>query len=103
MRNVVWRGPGAPEYPTFPIDRGLTGVAIALGQTINVGDVASDSRYLTAFGSTQSEIIVPVLDRTGRRVAGTIDVESEKRNAFSPEIQALLENCSQRIRPLWFS
>jgi L-methionine (R)-S-oxide reductase len=25
VRNVVWSGPGAPEYPTFPITSGLTG------------------------------------------------------------------------------
>jgi putative methionine-R-sulfoxide reductase with GAF domain len=101
VKNLVWSGPGAPEHPTFPILRGLTGAAIASGQTVNVGDVGADPRYLTAFSSTQSEIIVPVFDRTGVRVEGTIDVESEKREAFSSEVQVLLESCSQRIRPLW--
>ena len=24
--NIVWSGPGAPEYPTFAIAKGLTGV-----------------------------------------------------------------------------
>lgn len=102
VRNVVWSGPGVPEYPTFPIHRGLTGAAIASRQTINVGDVVADARYLTAFSSTQSEIVIPVFDKTGASVVGTIDVESETRNAFSPEIQRLLENCSERIRALWF-
>lgn len=101
VRNIVWSGPGAPEYPTFPIDRGLTGAAIASRQTMNVGDVAADSRYLTAFSSTQSEIIIPVFDKTGASVVGTIDVESEKRDAFSAEIRGLLESCSERIRPFW--
>lgn len=27
--NLVWDGPGAPEYPKFPIEKGLTGRAIA--------------------------------------------------------------------------
>ena|SRR5215469_1773286 len=102
VRNIVWSGPGAPEYPTFPVSRGLTGAAIASRRTINVGNVAQDSRYLTAFGSTQSEIIVPVLDKTGASVVGTIDVESEQRDAFSPEIERLLESCSERIGQLWF-
>jgi hypothetical protein len=26
--NLVWDGPGAPEYPTFAIGKGLTGAAI---------------------------------------------------------------------------
>lgn len=102
VRNVVWSGPGAPEYPDFPITRGLTGAAISARQTINSGNVAADPRYLTVFGSTKSEIIVPVFDRTGKSVVGTIDVESEKPNAFSVEVQALLENCSGVIQPLWF-
>jgi hypothetical protein len=25
VRNIVFSGPGSPEYPTFPITKGLTG------------------------------------------------------------------------------
>jgi GAF domain-containing protein len=101
VTNTVWSGPGAPEYPTFPITKGLTGGAISARKTINVGDVKGDPRYLTAFGTTRSEIIVPVLDWAGENVVGTIDVESEEPNAFSEKAQALLETCSHIIRPLW--
>jgi putative methionine-R-sulfoxide reductase with GAF domain len=38
-----------------------------------VGDVRIDSRYLTAFGNTLSEIIIPVLDDKTGAVIGTID------------------------------
>jgi putative methionine-R-sulfoxide reductase with GAF domain len=62
VRNVVFSGPGAPDYPQFPIHKGLTGAAIAEKRTINVGNVAADRRYLTAFGSTRSEVIVPIFD-----------------------------------------
>jgi len=69
---------------------------------VNVGNVTADPRYLTAFGTTRSEIIVPVFDRAGENVVGTIDVESEKPNAFpEEEVQTLLEACSKVIRPLW--
>jgi GAF domain-containing protein len=101
VRNVSWSGPGEPEYPTFPLTQGLTSAAIAQKQIVNVGDVATDPRYLTAFGSTRSEIIVPVFDRAGERVLGTIDVESEEPNAFTKDIEDLLEACSRVIRPLW--
>ncbi|MBV9873498.1 MAG: hypothetical protein JO025_02110, partial [Verrucomicrobia bacterium] len=50
--NLVWDGPDAPAYPRFPIGKGLTGTAIEERKVINVGDVISDPRYLTAFGST---------------------------------------------------
>jgi L-methionine (R)-S-oxide reductase len=101
VRSIVWSGPGAPEYPTFPITKGLTGAAIAERKTINVGDVAGDPRYLTAFGSTKSEIIVPVFDAARTNVVGTIDVESETVNAFGGDVQRLLESCSDVVQPLW--
>jgi putative methionine-R-sulfoxide reductase with GAF domain len=101
VRNVVFSGPGAPEYPVFPVTKGLTGAAIAERRTINAGDVAADPRYLTAFGSTRSEIIVPVFDKSKQKVIGTIDVESELSNAFNAEAQALLERCADVVSELW--
>src|SRR5689334_14600145 len=40
-------GPGAPVYPTFPVMQGLTSAAIREKKTVVVGDVRTDSRYLT--------------------------------------------------------
>jgi len=99
--NLVYSGPGTPEYPTFPISKGLTGAAISAKRTINVGDVTADSRYLTAFASTRSEIIVPLFNTVGSQVVGTLDVESEQPGAFDVETQAFLESCAEAIRPLW--
>ena len=101
VRNVTWSGPGAPEFPTFPLTKGLTSAAVAHKQVVNVGDVLADARYLTAFGSTRSEIIVPVFDAEGKRVVGTIDVESEEPNAFDNNLQDLLKACSVVLQPLW--
>ena len=98
---VVYSGPGAPEFPTFPITKGLTGGTIRSRMTVSVGDVSADPRYLTAFGSTQSEIIVPIFDARGEHVIGTIDVESEYRNAFDQDTQSVLEECARIIAPLW--
>jgi L-methionine (R)-S-oxide reductase len=101
VRNVTWSGPGPPEHPTFPLTKGLTSAAVGQKQIINVGDVSADVRYLTAFGTTRSEIIVPVFDGEGKSVLGTIDIESETPNAFDEETQDFLEACSAVIRPLW--
>jgi GAF domain-containing protein len=101
VTNIVWRGPGAPAYPVFPISRGLTGAAVAERRTVNVGNVSTDGRYLTALGTTQSEIIVPVFDREGASVVGTIDVESEALNAFSKDAEDFLRSCSAVVQPLW--
>ena len=99
--NLVWDGPGAPKYPRFPIGKGLTGAAIQERKVINVGDVVSDPRYLTAFGSTRSEIIVPILEEGRGKAVGTIDVESEQANAFDRDMEKVLVACANVIATLW--
>lgn len=98
---LAFDGPGAPAHPRFPATQGLSGSAVASGETVVVGDVREDPRYLTAFGSTRSEIIVPVVDRAGRKVVGTIDVESEQVDAFSEEDRAALERCAVALAELF--
>jgi GAF domain-containing protein len=100
IANLAFDGPGAPAYPRFPVTQGLSGSAVASGETVVVGDVKEDRRYLTAFGSTRSEIIVPVLDRAGK-VVGTIDVESEEVDAFSEQDRAALERCATAVAALF--
>jgi L-methionine (R)-S-oxide reductase len=99
--NLAFDGPGAPAYPRFPVTQGLSGVAVASGETVVVGDVSKDPRYLTAFGSTRSEMIIPVLDRAGRKVVGTIDVESDQVDAFSEGDRAALERCAVAVTKLF--
>jgi L-methionine (R)-S-oxide reductase len=99
--NIAWSGAGAPEFPVFPVTKGLTSRAIATKRTVNVGDVASDADYLTALDSTRSEIIVPILHEDDMRVVGTIDVESEQPNAFDEAAQTWLEQCAIALRGFW--
>lgn len=97
---LAWSGSGEPEFPKFPLSKGLTGAAIAEKKAIIVGDVRNDARYLTAFGSTLSEIIVPVLSPTGS-VIGTVDVESERVNAFIDRDADMIQQCIAAALPLW--
>ncbi len=80
-------------YPRFPITQGLCGAATESRETIIVGDVHKDPRYLPTFGSTQSEIIVPIINEQGH-VVGILDVESEKVNAFEKEDREFLERAA---------
>jgi putative methionine-R-sulfoxide reductase with GAF domain len=98
---IGWSGPSAPVHPEFPASKGLTGTAIQQKKAVIVGDVRTDPRYLTSFGSTLSEIIVPVLAPGGDRVIGTVDVESDHANAFSERDQHMIEHCAQAALPLW--
>lgn len=101
VSNIAWSGPAAPAYPDLPITTGLTSRAIAAGKTVNVGDVTKDSGYLTGLDDTRAEIVVPVPNRTGDRVRGTIDVESERPNAFDSPAQPLLEDCARAMVDFW--
>jgi L-methionine (R)-S-oxide reductase len=88
---IGWSGPGAPAHPRFPVTQGLSGAAVAARRAVVVNDVTADPRYLTAFASTLSEAIVPVLDPGTGRVVGTLDVESAERDAFTDADRNALE------------
>lgn len=93
-------GSEPPAFLRFPISRGLCGAAVAAGSIVNVGNVQADPRWLTTFGSTRSEIIVPVFAR-GSRVLGLIDVESDALNAFTDADEQFLAHCATMISSLF--
>lgn len=99
--NVAWSGHGPPAHPRFPADRGLSGEAVATGRAVVCNDVLNDPRYLTAFGSTRSEIVVPVARAATGEVVGTLDAEAERADAFSDADREFLEECAREAAGLW--
>jgi GAF domain-containing protein len=97
---VAYSGPSAPAYPVFPVTEGLSGEAVRTRSTVVSNDVANDPRYLTAFGTTRAEVIVPVRDDDGR-VVGTIDVESAEQDAFGAALVTELEEYALAVRELF--
>ena len=87
---VILAGTGnePPAYLAFPTTQGLCGAALESGKPIIVGDVHKDPRHLPAFHTTRSEIVVPMSNNHHRRILGMLDVESDKLNAFSEEIDS---------------
>ena len=90
-----------PEYVRFPKTRGLNGEAVRTRETVICNDVRTDRRYLTAFRSTGSEMIVPILGAESGIVIGTLDVESDRVDAFSEEDRAFVEACAPAVMPLF--
>src|SRR5262245_183543 len=99
---VAWTGALAPAFPRFLREKGLNGVAVRTRKPVICQDVANDPRYLTAFASTGSEAIFPVVSEFGE-VIGTIDIESDRQNAFSPDDERFLRECAATLRELWES
>jgi L-methionine (R)-S-oxide reductase len=97
---IGWSGPGAPAHPRFPVTQGLSGAAVASGRAVVVNDVTADPRYLTAFASTMSEAIVPVVEPVTGTVVGTLDVESAERDAFTDADRQALERCAATLTGL---
>jgi len=97
---IGWSGPGAPAHPRFPVTLGLSGATVASRRAVVVNDVTADRRYLTAFASTLSEAIVPVVDPGTGTVVGTLDVESGERDAFTDADRQALEGCAAALTGL---
>ena len=91
---VIAAGTGSepPAYPRFPVSQGLCGAVAETRETLIVGDVRKDPRWLPAFWTTHSEIVVPMICESNGQVVGVIDVESEKRNAFTEDDRDFLEH-----------
>src|SRR4029079_4464157 len=101
IQIISCAGRSEPLIPSFPKDKGLNGRAVMQGRTVVVNDIDKDEDYLLTFTNTKSEIVVPVFDKTGKRILGTIDVEGEKTNAFSDDDVKFLEDCAKKIAELW--
>lgn len=97
---IACTGSKPPSFPRFPVSRGLCGAAVATKAIVNVGDVRRDARWLETFGSTRSEIIVPIHAGDGR-VIGLIDVESNELDAFGEEHEKFLAGCATQVTALF--
>jgi GAF domain-containing protein len=98
-----WTGAAAPAFPRFPLDQGLNGAAVRSARPVVVRLVSGDPRYLTTFGSTAAEAVFPVISPSTGGVVGTVDVESDRKNAFAPEDDAFLSQCVSTLLPLWLA
>ena len=78
-------GVRAPVDVRAAVDEGLGGEAVRTRETIVSGDTA----------------IVPILGAETGIVIGTLDVESDRRDAFNDDGRRFLEACAQALMPLF--
>ena len=98
---IGWTGIDAPTFPSFARTQGLNGAAVAARAPVIVQDVTRDERYLTTFGATRAEAIFPVATPEDGQIVGTIDVESDRTDAFTAEDEAFLWGCTLALAGLW--
>ena len=83
---------GLPEGAAslrLKVGEGITGWVARTGKPARVGDVKQDPRYVLLRGDVCSELAVP-LEVKGQ-VRGVLNMDSDRRDAFTAEDQALLE------------
>jgi len=66
------------------LPRGVCGTAAASRRTLVVPDVGQFPGHIACDGRSRSEIVVPVLDRTGALIA-VLDVDSDRLGAFDDD------------------
>jgi GAF domain-containing protein len=73
---------------TLARGEGLSGWAAKHRESVRVGDVSQDPRYVEGLAEARSNLAVPLV--VGSEVAGVINVESERPDAFTSEHEKLL-------------
>lgn len=87
---------GKPSPHTrIPLGSGICGAAATDKATIVVDDVNADSRYLACSIETRSEIVVPIMEEG--EVLGEIDIDSDRRAAFTAEDRIEIEGAAEAL------
>lgn len=71
------------------LGEGITGWVARTGKVARVGDVTQDSRYIMLRAEVRSELAVPL--EVNGEVRGVLNVDSDRRDAFSADDQELLQ------------
>src|SRR5712664_1742421 len=71
------------------VGEGITGWVARAGKAARIGDVSSDPRYIMVRPEVRSELAVPL--EVNGEVRGVLNVDSDRRDAFTAADQELLE------------
>lgn len=83
------------EHEVISLGDGLCSMAIVTNAIVNEPDVKGNSRYLACFPSTQSELVVPI--RRGEKPIGELDLDSDRKSAFSRDDEEFLTEVAEVI------
>ena len=79
------------SHPTASV----TGLVARSGQSLRLGDVRRDKRYVPLHGRVRSELCVPL--RAGNEIIGVINLEARRYGAYGEAEQRLLETVAVPI------
>jgi sigma-B regulation protein RsbU (phosphoserine phosphatase) len=79
----------------IPLGRGLVGYAVEQNQSVVVGDVTQDHRYIPLNPETMSELCVPLVYKG--EVIGVLDLEHTRRNFFTGEHARVVKTLAAQV------
>lgn len=80
----------ATDHIRISLDRGYCGMALREERVVNIEDVTTSNTYIACSLSTRSELVIPLKNSKGQFIA-ELDIDSNKRGAFSTEIESLFK------------
>ena len=101
--NLLKVGPyqGSHGCLVIPFSRGVCGAAASTRKTQLIADVSALPHHIACSSTTQSEIVVPLLDSKGQ-VRAVLDVDSDRLNAFDEMDQQFLEKIATLVaKNIW--
>jgi GAF domain-containing protein len=94
---------GLPACIRLPHGQGVCGTAWARNETVVVADVHAFPGHIACDSASESEIVVPLRDTTGR-VVGVLDLDSPTQGRFSDHdrqgLEAFCRTLERVIAPL---
>lgn len=95
IRFAIGHSPEAADSWRIPVGVGIAGSAVALGESIRVGDLRNDPRHIETSDLVRSELAVPLILK--KQVIGVLDLQSSKLDYFTREQQEILVLLASRL------
>jgi GAF domain-containing protein len=83
------------DHAKIPVGTGVCGRAVAERRNMNVPDVSKEENYLACSPETQSELVI--LIRAGEDIFGQIDIDSERKGAFTEDDEIALIGIADKL------
>ncbi|MEM1073794.1 MAG: GAF domain-containing protein [Pseudomonadota bacterium] len=87
----------------IPFSRGVCGAAARTRQIQRIADVNAFEGHIACAASTQSELVVPVINGAGD-LLGVFDIDSDQSDAFTQEdedaLSEILRNVFEHVAPV---
>jgi signal transduction protein with GAF and PtsI domain len=101
---------GLPEHiqrvtEKIPFGKGMAGICYERAEPITVCNLQTDDSGVAKPGAKETQvagaIVMPIFDKEGREVIGTLGVGKPQAHDYTEEEQKILAGCAGKIANLW--